>query len=155
MYRMADSTNYFYADTDLTNQYLWSTANRTYDLGVVGHVEREMIWIHPLSTLVVLDRILTTNQTKLSKNQVGGLLTASQVVTTFLNHCETNPTIVSNTSLCDESGQDAMQTVLEPTSPTLWVINRRDAQAAAVHPMQDSTASTWTIQVRRHATTWT
>ncbi|MGC2330821.1 MAG: hypothetical protein WA581_05165, partial [Candidatus Acidiferrales bacterium] len=120
VYRLASTTNYFYGDTDLTDAYLFGTGYTADNTGVVGHVEREFIFIRPLETLVVLDRILTQNQT------VGGLLTASQVITTFVNHCEVNPTVVDSRHFtCDDHGQVAAQTVLEPTSPTHRVINEQ------------------------------
>ena len=120
VYRLASATNYFHGDTDLTNAYLYSSPYSSYNTGVVGHVEREFIFIRPLETLVVLDRILTQNQT------VGGSLTASQVITTFVNHCEVNPTVLDSQHFtCNDHGQVGAQTVLEPTSPTYRVINEQ------------------------------
>ena len=120
VHRLASAANYFYGDTDLTNAYLFNSGFSADNTGVVGHVEREFIFVRPLETLVVLDRILTQNQT------VGGSLTASQVITTFVNHCEVNPMVVdSHHFTCNDHGQVAAQTVLEPTSPTYRVINER------------------------------
>jgi hypothetical protein len=126
--RLETETNYFYADTDLTNVYLWDSDHSTFNTGVVGHVEREYIYVRPLETLVVLDRILTANQTH------DGSLTASQVVTSFLTHFETNPTITDSNHYSSTNGsQIVRQTVLVPASATYRVINENSCSGCSTN----------------------
>jgi hypothetical protein len=124
--RLDTETAYFYADVDLTGVYLWNSGNSSNNTGVVGHVEREYIYARPLETLVVLDRILTANQTKY------GSLTASQVVTSFLTHYETNPTITDSNHYSVTNGSEILrQTVLVPASATYRVINENSCSGCS------------------------
>jgi hypothetical protein len=126
--RLETETNYFYADTDLTNVYLWDSDHSAFNTGVVVHVEREFIYVRPLETLVVLDRILTANQTH------DGSLTAAQVVTSFLTHFETNPTITDSNHYSSTNGsQIVRQTVLVPSSATYRVINENSCSGCSTN----------------------
>jgi hypothetical protein len=125
-----------YADVDLTNRYLWDSGHSSYNTGVVGHVEREFIYARGLETLVVLDRILTQNQTHY------GSLTAATVVSSFLSHCETNPAVEDSQHFtCTDGSQIARQTVLVPASATYRVINERSCSGC------DPTAGQYRIEV--------
>jgi hypothetical protein len=115
--RLSSQPGYFYLDADLSALYKWGgyPAN---DPDVAGHVEREFIYVRSLETLVVLDRILTTNQVN------GGSLTAAQVATSFVTHYEVNPTIVDSNHYTATNGTQILrQTVLVPASATYRVIN--------------------------------
>ena len=115
--RLSSQPGYFYLDADLSALYKWGgyPAN---DPDVAGHVEREFIYVRSLETLVVLDRILTTNQVN------GGSLTAAQVATSFVTHYETNPTITDSNHYSSTNGGEILrQTVLVPASATYRVIN--------------------------------
>jgi hypothetical protein len=126
--RLETETNYFYSDVNLTNVYLWDSAHSNFNTGVVGHVEREYIYVRPLETLVVLDRILTANQTH------DGSLTAAQVVTSFLTHFETNPTITDSNHYSSTNGsQIVRQTVLVPSSATHRSINENSCSGCSTN----------------------
>jgi hypothetical protein len=126
--RLETETNYFYADVDLTNLYLWNSDHSAFNTGVVGHVEREYIYVRSLETLVVLDRILTANQTH------DGSLTAAQVVTSFLTHFETNPTITDSNDYYSTNGIEVVrQTVLIPASATYRVINENSCSGCSTN----------------------
>lgn len=117
--RLESNARYFYVDVDLTNAYKWDSGHSSFNTGVVGHVERELLYLRSLETTVVLDRITTQNQTHPS-----AALTAEQVVTSFLTHFETNPVIEdSNHYSATNDTQLLRQTVLLPASATYRVIN--------------------------------
>ncbi|MBL9015794.1 MAG: heparinase II/III family protein [Myxococcales bacterium] len=70
---------------------------------------RELVWVRSLSTLVVLDRLQTSD---------------ANATKTFLNHCETQPT-VSGTSgaTCTVGGQALVMTTLLPAQRTYRVVD--------------------------------
>jgi hypothetical protein len=116
--RLQSVPGYFYVDADLTGLYLWDRDHSSYNTGVVGHVEREILYLRRLETTVVFDRILTRNQT------AGGSLAAQQVVTSALMHCETKPIVENpNHFTCNDGAQVARTTVLVPTVAKYRVIN--------------------------------
>jgi hypothetical protein len=117
--RLESNTKYFYADVDLTGAYKWDNGHSSFNTGVVGHVERELLYVRSLETTIVLDRITTQNQTHPS-----AALTAAQVVTSFLTHYETNPTIEDANHYTATNGTQVLrQTVLLPATPTFRVID--------------------------------
>ncbi|MBS0417923.1 MAG: PKD domain-containing protein [Proteobacteria bacterium] len=121
--RLESNPKYFYADVDLTGAYKWDSGHSGYNTGVVGHVERELLYIRSLETTVVLDRITTQNQTHPSAQH-----TAAAVVTSFLTHYETAPTIEDPSHFTAINGTQALrQTVLLPLSPMHRVINEGGA----------------------------
>jgi hypothetical protein len=62
---------------------------------------------------VVFDRVLTQQQTH------DGSLTAANVVTSFINHCETLPVATNSSAFtCTDGNQVAQQSVLLPIAPT-------------------------------------
>jgi hypothetical protein len=116
--RLSSQPGYFYLDADLSGVYRWDSGHQSSDPQVSSHVEREFIYVRSLETLVVLDRILTTNQVN------GGSLTAAQVATSFVTHYEVNPTIVDSNHYTATNGSEILrQTVLVPASATYRVIN--------------------------------
>jgi PKD repeat protein len=117
--RMESTSKYFYAAVDLTGAYKWDTGHAHFNTGVVGRVERELLYLRNLETTVVFDRITTQNQTHPSAG-----LTAAQVVTSFLTHYETNPNIEGANHYTATNGTQVLrQTVLLPTTPTFRVID--------------------------------
>jgi len=121
--RLESNPNYFYSDVDLTGAYKWSNNYSTFNTGVVGHVERELLYLRSLETTIVLDRITTQNQ-----SHPAATLTAAQVVTSFLTHYETNPTIEDANHFTATNGTQVLrQTVLLPQTPTRRVINEGGA----------------------------
>jgi MYXO-CTERM domain-containing protein len=55
--RLETNPNYFYAATDLTSSYHSADDDGRYGNPSVGHEEREFIFVRPLETLVILDRM--------------------------------------------------------------------------------------------------
>ena len=118
--RLESQAAYSYADVDLTNQYLWSTDYTSYNMGAVGHVERELLFLRDLETTVILDRLTTGNVTQ--GPDIG--TTAANEVTTFVIHFETNPGIEDATHVTVTNGAQALRVVtLVPSNPTRRVIN--------------------------------
>jgi hypothetical protein len=58
--RLETKPNYFYAVTDLTASYHSKDDDARYGNPSVGHEEREFIFVRPLETLVILDRMRST-----------------------------------------------------------------------------------------------
>jgi len=121
--RLESNPNYFYADVDLTGAYKWDNGHAQFNTGVVGHVERELLYLRNLETTVVFDRVTTQNQT-----HPAATLTAAQVVTSFLTHYETNPTIEDASHFTATNGTQVLrQTVLLPLAPARRVIDEGGA----------------------------
>jgi hypothetical protein len=119
--RLETQPGYFYADVDLTGEYLWDASHPSFNTGVVGHVEREFLYVRGLETLVVFDRILTGNQTHPS-----AALSAAQVVTSSITHFETTPVTEDSNHFTSTNGNQVVrQTVLIPTSATSRIINEQ------------------------------
>jgi hypothetical protein len=119
--RLETQSGYFYADVDLTGEYLWDTNHPQFNTGVVGHVEREFLYVRGLETLVVFDRILAGNQTHPS-----AALTAAQVVTSSITHFETNPVAEDSNHFTSVNGNQVVrQTVLIPSSAVSRIINEQ------------------------------
>lgn len=99
--RLESRPAYSYINVDLTPVYGGSSASR---------VEREFVFLRPIETLVVFDRI-ETNATTSSK--------------TFLAHFETNPTVdTANRVVTAVNGSQALRvTTLVPANPTYRVVN--------------------------------
>lgn len=58
--RLETNPNYFYAAADLTPAYHSSEDDARYGNASAGHEEREFIFVRPLETLVILDRMRST-----------------------------------------------------------------------------------------------
>jgi hypothetical protein len=118
--RLESQNNYTYADVDLTNSYLWAAdPAAVYNTGQAVHVEREFLFIRPLETTVILDRITTGAVIRGTPAN-----TAAQVVTTFVLHSETNPTLNDANHLTITNGTQVLYaSTLIPASATRRVIN--------------------------------
>ena len=108
--RLETQAGYAFAATDLTLTY----QNNVIDSGNPGRenpfvvsVVREYYYFRGINTLVVVDRLQSD--------------TASRS-TTFVSHCETNPTVVAATIKCVDGTQEALYTALVPATPTIAIV---------------------------------
>ena len=119
VYRLESQPNYAYADDDITDRF-----NKAGDIAyrnnpAAGHVEREFLFIRPLETLVILDRLVASNF-----SGTGFSIPAARIYKTFIAHCEVNWTIEDSTHETCTNGNDALRiTNLEPTSFRQRVVN--------------------------------
>jgi hypothetical protein len=119
--RLETQPNYSFAVTDLTLVYQ-NTVCQSGDhqerenLHVVSAV-REYYYFRGINVLVILDRLQSD---------------ASTTSTTFVSHCETNPTVVSATIACIDGSQEAFYTALVPAAPAIAIVaeNANGADAA-------------------------
>ena len=123
--RLESQPAYTYIDVDLTAVYSNNTVEsgrhkernnpavqNGYPSSVTGHVEREIVFIRPLETTVVFDRLLSVSPD-------GGTTPADSIVKTFVAHCEQVPTFPDATHANCTNGSQALQiTTLLPASPT-------------------------------------
>jgi hypothetical protein len=108
--RLETQPGYAFAVTDLTLTYQnkvcdsgHSERQNPYAAGVV----REYYYFRGINVLVILDRLQTD--------------TASRS-TTFVSHCEKNPTVAGATVACVDGTQEAFYTALAPSAPTINVV---------------------------------
>jgi hypothetical protein len=118
--RLETQAGYSFAATDLTLTYRndvcdGSHTNRE-NLHAVS-VVREFYHFKGLSVLVIVDRLQSD---------------ASATSTTFVSHCETNPTTTSTTISCVDGTQKALYTALVPAAPAIAIVaeNANGANAA-------------------------
>jgi hypothetical protein len=108
--RLETQAGYAFAATDLTLTY----KNTACDSGhpqrqnpyVVSAV-REYYYFRGINVLVIVDRLQSDTATR---------------STTFVSHCETNPTIASATIACVDGTQEAFYTALVPASPAIHIV---------------------------------
>jgi hypothetical protein len=118
--RLETQPNYSFAVSDLTLVY----QNKVCDSGhpnrqnphVISAV-REFVYFRGISVLMIVDRLQSD---------------ASTTSTTFVSHCETNPTVVAATIACIDGTQEALYTALVPAAPTIAIVaeNANGANAA-------------------------
>jgi hypothetical protein len=108
--RLETQPGYAFAVTDLTQTY----KNTICDSGSPGRqnqnvvsVVREFYYFRGINVLAIVDRLQTDSATR---------------STTFVSHCETNPTVVSATIKCVDGTQEAFYTALVPAAPAITVI---------------------------------
>jgi hypothetical protein len=81
--RLESKPTHFYVAVDLTESYrnheVQKGTHKERDNPAAKHVEREFVWVRPLETLVIFDRVRA--------NDVGGV-PAERIKKTFLAHCE-------------------------------------------------------------------
>ena len=119
--RLETQPGYSYAVTDLTLTY----QNNVLDLGhperenpFVRGVVRELFYFRGINTLLVVDRL----QTDIASRS-----------TTFVSHCETNPTVVSATIACIDGTQEAFYKALLPAAPTIAIVAENANAASAAN----------------------
>jgi hypothetical protein len=108
--RLETQPGYAFAATDLTQTY----KNAICDSGNPGRqnqnvvsVVREFYYFRGINVLAIVDRLQTDTPTR---------------STTFVSHCETNPTVVSATIKCVDGTQEALYTALVPPAPGIAVV---------------------------------
>jgi Secretion system C-terminal sorting domain len=84
--RLESRDNYVYASVDLTGSFQTEKAELN-NPNVAGDVVREYIFIRPMETLVVFDRV---------RSKSNGTVSANAVLKTALVHFEVNPVVSSN-----------------------------------------------------------
>src|SRR5271154_4459710 len=105
--RLETQPGYAFAVTDLTLTY----QNNVCDSGhperqnpYAAAVVREYYHFRGINVLVILDRL----QTDVASRS-----------TTFVSHCEKNPTVAGATVACIDGAQEAFYTALAPSAPTI------------------------------------
>jgi hypothetical protein len=108
--RLETQPGYAFAVTDLTLTY----QNNVCDS---GHPERqnpyavtavrEYYYFRGINVLVILDRLQTDSAAR---------------STTFVSHCEKNPTVAGPTAACVDGAQEAFYTALAPSAPTINIV---------------------------------
>jgi len=108
--RLESRPNYAFAADYLTLTY----QNNVVDSGkpqrqnsFAVSVVREFYYFRGINTLVIVDRLQTD---------------AAARSTTFVIHCETNPTVTSATVKCIDGTQEALYTALLPAAPTITIV---------------------------------
>jgi hypothetical protein len=121
--RLETQPGYAFAVADLTLTYQnnvcdsgHSARQNPYAIAVV----REYYYFRGINVLVILDRLQTDAATR---------------STTFVSHCEKNPTIAGGTVACVDGTQEALYTALVPSAPTINVV-AENANAATAHNWQ-------------------
>ncbi len=118
--RLETQPGYAFAVTDLTLAYQNSVCDsghperqNPYAVAVV----REYYYFRGINVLVILDRL----QTDVASRS-----------TTFVSHCENNPTVAGATVACIDGAQEAFYTALAPNAPTINILaeNANSATAA-------------------------
>jgi hypothetical protein len=133
--RLESQANYTYLEADLTPTIRCNTSAAMNCGAANGHPERdnpaagssqvEYVFVRPLETLVVLNRLLS-----LSPN--GGTTPAASIGKSAIIHCETNPTLVDGShEICTNGTQALYITNLEPTSTTHEAVNEATHSADA------------------------
>jgi hypothetical protein len=110
--RMESRPAYSLAAVDLTDAYRSTEAGRR-DNAHVGRVVREFLFVRPLETMVVFDRVASTSEAK----------PANDVLKSFLLHFETPPQIEGNRVLAVNGDQALRVTTLLPAAPTYQVVD--------------------------------
>jgi hypothetical protein len=120
--RLESRPGWAYADVDMTNRYRWSWNYAQHNGGAVVHVERELLFLRELETTVVLDRLTSGDVVR----GIDAGKPASDQVTTFVLHFETNPVLEDATHLTARNGDQALRvTTLVPARPARRVIDER------------------------------
>ncbi|XXF81089.1 Ig-like domain-containing protein [Myxococcaceae bacterium GXIMD 01537] len=116
MLRLASTPVASYAAVDLTGAYDLNDewAHREAEVGNphAGRVVRETLFVRPLDTLIVFDRLESANDD-------------AGVDKTFVVHFPENPTLTGNTYWARSGGQEMRVSTLVPTSPTRRIVDER------------------------------
>jgi hypothetical protein len=121
--RLESRSGYAYAVVDLTGG----------NNAAVAHMERELLFVRGLETLVILDRIQSTQ---------------ANAVKTFLVHCETNPQLEDATHVSCINGTQALHmTTLVPSSPTVRVVTEGTTQVGQYRIEVDTSPGTTTSYI--------
>ncbi len=112
--RLESQSGYSFTSVDLSKMYRAVNRDQV-DNPAVNHVERDMVFIRPLETLVIFDRV--------ESNATGGL-SAESIKKTFLAHFETSPSVDSTNRVVNAvNGTQALRiSTLVPSNPTYRVV---------------------------------
>ncbi len=112
--RLESRDDYAYAVVDLTKAYRAHASSQPArdDNPYVGHIEREFLFVRPLETLVIFDRLSSTSEQGAAEN----------VTKTFVTHFETAPVISGNTVVGVNGTQALRVTTLVPQSAAPRVV---------------------------------
>jgi hypothetical protein len=119
--RLETQPNYSFAVTDLTLTYqnnVCDPAHPTRENPYAVAVVREYYYFRGINVLMILDRLQTDTATR---------------GTTFVSHCETNPTVVAATVACIDGTQEALYTALVPAAPTIAIVAENASGAVAAN----------------------
>jgi hypothetical protein len=117
--RLETQPTYAFAADDLTLTYHNNIVDSGHPERQNPHpvsVVREFYYFRGINALVILDRF----QNDLSTTS-----------TTFVSHCETNPTVASATVKCIDGTQEALYTALIPVTPTIAIVAENVNSATA------------------------
>jgi len=117
--RMESRTDYAYIAADLTGVYTARTSNYLNGDGsprddnpFAQTVVREFLFVRPLETWVVFDRMLSCDNTRFPPTVL-----AANVIKTFVLHCENSPTIQDSNHVLITNGSQALRvTTLLPST---------------------------------------
>jgi hypothetical protein len=118
--RLETQPGYAFAVTDLTLTYQNNVCDSSHPERQNPYavtVVREYFFIRGINVLVILDRLQTDTAAR---------------GTTFVSHCETNPTVAGATVACIDGAQEVFYTALVPSAPSINVVaeNANSATAA-------------------------
>ncbi len=124
--RLESNARWTYADADLTGGYRnYDMYNPQRDNPAAQHVERELLFLRSLETLVILDRLQTT------------------APSTFLAHFETAPVLEDATHVTAVNGDQAVRlTTLSPAGATYRVV---DEGSLGQHRLEVDTTATGVV----------
>jgi len=108
--RLETQQNYSFAVSDITQAYknvVCDPGNPGRANPYVAAVVREYYYFRGINVLVIVDRLQSDTATR---------------STTFVSHCETNPTVVSGTIACIDGTQEALYTALVPAAPAIKIV---------------------------------
>ena len=108
--RLETQPNYSFAVTDLTLVYQNNQCDSGHPARQNPHVVsvvRELVYFRGINVLMIVDRLQSD---------------APTTSTTFVSHCETNPTVKSATIACIDGTQEAFYTALVPAAPSIAII---------------------------------
>jgi len=117
--RLESKTNYAYIAADLTGVYTARTSNYTNGDGsprddnpFAQTVVREFLFVRPLETWVIFDRVLSCDDTRFPPTVL-----AANVIKTFILHSENSPTVQDSNHVLITNGSQALRvTTLLPSS---------------------------------------
>jgi len=118
--RLESQPNYSYIAADLTGTYQARTSNYTNGDGsprddnpFAQTVVREFLFIRPLETFVIFDRVLSCDNTRFPPTVL-----AANAIKTFVLHSENSPTIQDSSHVLMTNGNQALRlTTLVPSNP--------------------------------------
>ncbi len=110
--RLQSDPVFSYAAVDMSNAFQSSSSN--YTNPYAAHAIREFLFIKPLETMVVLDRMESSDAAE----------PAADVTKTFLLHFPNQPQVTGANSVIGYSGDQALRlTTLVPSNPTFNVVD--------------------------------